>query len=116
MAQVPQVTAHGMRGLHSTLATDRGISAHAVAAALGHESATTTRQSYIAPETVANSDQRRVVSILSPAEPASRTAKPGSRMRNDSSPIVPTPRGNERKCSDSVELIGIEPTASRVRF
>ena len=41
-AKVPVVTAHGMRGLHSTLATDRGISAHAVAAALGHESPTTT--------------------------------------------------------------------------
>ena len=41
---VPRVTAHGMRGLHGTLAVDTGISAHAVAA-LGHESVTTTLQS-----------------------------------------------------------------------
>ncbi len=108
-AQVPKVTAHGMRGLHSTLATDRGISAHAVAAALGHESAATTKQSYIAPGTVANSDQRRVVSILSGGDPASR-------MRNDSPSIVPTPPSVEERCNDSVELMGIEPTASRVRF
>jgi hypothetical protein len=97
-------------GLHSTIAKDRGMSAHAVAAALGHESATTTMRSYIAPGTVANSDQRRVVSILG------RGTEGTSRMRNDSSPIVPTPQGDEKKCSDSVELMGIEPTASRVRF
>ncbi|HVV53582.1 MAG TPA: hypothetical protein VHO06_28255 [Polyangia bacterium] len=35
-----------MRGLHGTLAVETGISAHAVAAALGHESVTTTLQSY----------------------------------------------------------------------
>jgi integrase len=37
-AGVPRVTAHGMRGLHGTLAVETGLSAHAVAAALGHES------------------------------------------------------------------------------
>ena len=41
-AGVPRVTAHGMRGLHGTLAVETGMSAHAVAAALGHESVTTT--------------------------------------------------------------------------
>ena len=30
-AKVPQVTAHGMRGLHSTLALEHGASAHVVA-------------------------------------------------------------------------------------
>jgi integrase len=35
-AGVPRVTAHGMRGLHGTLAVETGRSAHAVAAALGH--------------------------------------------------------------------------------
>jgi len=109
-ANVPIVTAHGMRGLHSTLATDRGISAHAVAAALGHESPTTTMRSYIAPGTVANSNQRRVMSVLG------RGGDHNSRMRNDSAPIVPTPSCGEEKCNDSVELMGIEPTASRVRL
>ena len=36
------VTAHTMRGLHGTLAVDSGITSHAVAAALGHESFRTT--------------------------------------------------------------------------
>ena len=34
-AGVPKVTAHGMRGLHSTLAVENGVSAHVVAASLG---------------------------------------------------------------------------------
>ena len=41
-AGVPKVTAHGMRGLHGTLAVDSGITSHAVASALGHESFRTT--------------------------------------------------------------------------
>ena len=36
-AGVPEVTAHGMRGLHSTLAVEHGVSAHVVAASLGHD-------------------------------------------------------------------------------
>lgn len=51
--QVPRVTAHSMRGLHSTLAVEHGVSGHVVAASLGHESSRTTVQSYIRPETVA---------------------------------------------------------------
>jgi integrase len=45
-AAVPKVTAHAMRGLHGTLAVDSGITSHAVAAALGHESFRTTAESY----------------------------------------------------------------------
>ena len=60
--------------------------------------------------TVANSHQRRVMSVLD------RGADPTSRMRNDSAPIVPTPSCGEDKSNDFVELMGIEPTASRVRF
>jgi integrase len=41
-AGMPKVSAHAMRGLHSTLAVDSGVTAHAVAVALGHESVTTT--------------------------------------------------------------------------
>ena len=36
-ARVPVVTAHGMRGLHATLAMEAGITGHVVAASLGHE-------------------------------------------------------------------------------
>jgi hypothetical protein len=42
-----------MRGLHSTLAVGNGVSAHVVAASLGHESSATTIQSYVKPEAVA---------------------------------------------------------------
>ena len=63
-AGVPKVTAHGMRGLHSTLAVEHGVSAHVVAASLGHESSTTTIQSYVKPEAVAGAQQRRVLTVL----------------------------------------------------
>ena len=63
-AGVPKVTAHGMRGLHSTLAVENGVSAHVVAASLGHESSTTTIQSYVKPEAVSGAQQRRVLTVL----------------------------------------------------
>jgi integrase len=63
-AKVPRVTAHSMRGLHSTLAVEHGVSAQVVAASLGHESSRTTVQSYIKPEAVAGAQQRRVLSVL----------------------------------------------------
>jgi integrase len=64
-AGVPMVTAHGMRGLHSTLAVEHGVSAHVVAASLGHESSATTIQSYIRPEASAGARQRRTLTVLS---------------------------------------------------
>ena len=64
-AGVPEITAHGMRGLHSTLAVDSGITGHAVAAALGHESfEKTTAGSYVQPGAVANAQQRQVLKVL----------------------------------------------------
>jgi integrase len=64
LAGVPPVTAHSMRGLHSTLAMEAGESSHAVAAALGHESPRTTLQSYATTESVAVGRQQRVTSLL----------------------------------------------------
>ncbi len=64
LAKVPKVTAHGMRGLHSTLAVDAGVSSHAVANALGHESFATTAQSYAKPEALTRAKQRRVLTVL----------------------------------------------------
>ena len=43
------MTAHGMRGLHSTLAIKAGASPHLVAASLGHNKPSTTLRSYAAP-------------------------------------------------------------------
>jgi integrase len=61
---VPRVTAHGMRGLHGTLAVETGLSAHAVAAALGHESVTTTLQSYAKAGAGASARQEKVLTVL----------------------------------------------------
>lgn len=49
LAEVPVVTAHGMRGLHSTLALQAGASPQVVAASLGHQSYQTKLQHYAAP-------------------------------------------------------------------
>jgi integrase len=63
-AKVPEVTAHGMRGLHGTLAVERGATTHVVAQALDHESETTSRKSYISREAITGADQRRVLAVL----------------------------------------------------
>lgn len=44
---MPEVTAHGMRGLHSTLTMEAGVTGAVVAASLGHEHVSTTVQSYV---------------------------------------------------------------------
>jgi integrase len=64
LAGVPKVTAHGMRGLHGTLATERGVTGHVVAAALGHESTKTTFGNYVQADAVANAQQRRALTVL----------------------------------------------------
>jgi len=51
-------------GLHATLAVDKGITSHAVAAALGHKSFTTTARSYAKVEAVEGAKQRRVIATL----------------------------------------------------
>lgn len=71
LAKVPEVTAHGMRGLHSTLAVESGVTPHAVAASLGHESIKTTYRSYARPEAVVKARQRRVVTALAEAKATS---------------------------------------------
>ena len=72
-AGVPRVTAHGMRGLHGTLAVETGISAHAVAAALGHESVTTTLQSYAKAGAGAGVRQQKVLTVLGGGRRSRRT-------------------------------------------
>lgn len=64
LAGVPEVCAHSMRGLHSTLALARGTSGHVVAASLGHESIDTTLRSYADRGTVVHAQQAKVVSVL----------------------------------------------------
>lgn len=63
-AGVMKVSAHAMRGLHSTLAIEAGSTAHVVAASLGHESFATTLHSYAAPSALPAAQQRTVLSVL----------------------------------------------------
>ena len=64
LAGVPKVTAHGMRGLHSSLSFEAGITGHAVAAAMGHESESTTLESYADRESVERAKQKRALKVL----------------------------------------------------
>ena len=78
---VLEVGAHSMRGLHSTLAMEAGMSANVVAASMGHESTKTTLRSYAKPDGVAAGRTRTLTAGLMGNSP-----KSGSR-RN----IVPQP-------------------------
>jgi integrase len=64
-AKVVEVTAHGMRGLHATLAVRAGMTGHAVAAALGHESVTTTYGNYATASAVEGARQKAALMVLS---------------------------------------------------
>lgn len=61
---VPKVTAHGMRGMHSTVAIRSGITPNVVATAMGHEKSTTTLQSYAKPEAVQQASQNGLLAVL----------------------------------------------------
>jgi integrase len=67
---VPEVGAHSMRGLHSILAVEAGMSANVVAASMGHESSTTL-QSYAKPDGVAEGRTRKVTAGLMGNSPKS---------------------------------------------
>jgi integrase len=56
-AGVPAVPPHGLRGTHASLAMTAGATGDLVAAALGHESFTTTERYYARPEAIAAAQQ-----------------------------------------------------------
>ena len=56
-AGVPIVPPHGLRGTHASLAMSAGATGDLVAAALGHESFTTTERHYARPEAIADAQQ-----------------------------------------------------------
>lgn len=64
LAGVPTVTAHGMRGLHGTMAVKAGATGHLVAAALGHESFAISERSYVAREAIDSAKQDRALTVL----------------------------------------------------
>lgn len=75
LAKVPEVTAHAMRGMLATLAGERGLAGHLIAATLGHEDERTTRHAYAAPGAFDAGDRRRGLAVLnSPALNAPKVA------------------------------------------
>jgi integrase len=115
-AKVPKVTAHGMRGLHGTLAVERGATTHVVAQALGHESETTSRESYISREAITGADQRRVLDVLTGSSTGRHAARNNQSVDadrgNDSQNFITAEPCVARNTSNIVELNGIEPSAS----
>ena len=69
LAKVPLVTAHGMRGLFGTLGFETHQVPHAVAASLGHASASVTIRSYAKPEAVQGARQRQALAVLTNRSP-----------------------------------------------
>lgn len=67
-AGVPAVSAHSLRGFAATLGLLSGVPLSQVAASLGHESPSTTLQSYAAPGTSAAINQRQALAVLGPAK------------------------------------------------
>ncbi len=63
-AGVPVVSAHSMRGLHSTLAMEAGVTGAVVASSLGHESVSTTITSYAKADAVSAAQQGRTLAVL----------------------------------------------------
>jgi hypothetical protein len=102
-----------MRGLHSTLGMEVGVTGAMVAASLGHESVSNTVESYAKPEAVAAAALREIGVRAAAKDPLEThaeqnrfktTAGVSGRIPHRPAPFPP------------VELMGIEPTASRVRF
>jgi integrase len=78
MAGVPRVCPHSLRGLHSTLALEAGVTSGAVAAALGHGSFAITARHYADPDVLRNTTVRRVNEQLAPAAAPSPVSEPAA--------------------------------------
>lgn len=64
LSHVPVVTAHGMRGLHATLAAEAGITGHLIAQAMGHTSDKVTFAHYAKPGSGDRARTERVLKVL----------------------------------------------------
>jgi integrase len=64
LAGVPRVSGHSMRGLHASLAFERGATAHLVAEGLRHENESVTKRSYAKPEAVQKGQQQALLKLL----------------------------------------------------
>lgn len=64
LAGVPVVCAHAMRGLHSTLAYERGTVGNLVAESMRHRDESITKESYAKPAAVRKGQQQRALKAL----------------------------------------------------
>lgn len=64
LAEVPLATAHAMRGLLATLASERGMAGHLIAAHMGHEDVRTTMTDYARPGSEQLGTNRRGLKLL----------------------------------------------------
>lgn len=71
-AKLPVVCPHSLRGLHSTLALEMGMTSSAVASALGHSSFEVTAKHYADPDRLRNARLRRVAEALGTEEESDR--------------------------------------------
>lgn len=82
--------------------------------ALGHESETTSRESYISREAITGADQRRVLTVLAGGRthaPRNNRAR-APRSGNDSQNFITAEPCVAKNTNNIVELNGIEPSAS----
>ncbi len=121
-AEIPRVCVHSLRGLHATLATEAGVSSHAVASALGHTSAVVTHAHYVQPGTQKRMSSRRVVEKLGERSPTGALHRSASESGNEigsvrfpdarkrRSPLLP--RGEERRAIGGTRTPTVLPTGT----
>ena len=96
-AGVPKVVPHSMRGLHSTIAVERGATGKLVATAIGHTSfERITVPHYLAPGTAEPARARLVQKVLGPAASGEVPPKLTSPPPPDTSDSSNTDRKNRR--------------------
>lgn len=74
-AGVPRVTAHAMRGQLATLAAERGLAGHTIAATLGHEDPRVTMHAYAKPGAAQTGTNRRGLVLLDGGVQVRKAAK-----------------------------------------
>ena len=102
-ARISVVCTHGLRGTHSTLATEHGVTGHVVAASLGHESVSTTHGHYIDASAASNAKSRRVAAALA-------VRNGGGNLNNETQNIVvqtESEKRSPRNLNDSGDLSGV---------
>ena len=87
LAGVPRVCPHSLRGLHATLALEAGATGNLVATALGHGSFAITARHYADPDTLLDTQARRVESALA-VTPHEATESEADRASENSSSAV----------------------------